>query len=132
MKTYDWFWDDWLAATEAFEVVTFDRMTNTSHLVVEAGTGSVYEIFASDFRSRLGDSRRALAMMHPWSAVWTAAPKDLLYPDYVHERWAPQRDIVHGGDLCAVTIALNIANGLWLAEVVGKAKIWGQQGKEQA
>lgn len=125
------FQDQWNAAVNDFTIVQFWADDYANYVHAEAKTGSKYEVL-STFAQADWRNKKALtcfvAVANPWERVWTTPWQSWAYPDYVREHWgSPHRSYeqMHGGDLAAVTMCVNLVLGHSVTKVMQMASEWG-------
>lgn len=121
---------DWLDAVDNYRIQQYRNDGVVQYLHAEAGTGSKYELATylvqSDWRDK-DASTMFLAVSQPWERVWTTGRGDWAFPNYVAEHWGPPRrsiSDIHGGDLAAVVMSINLLKGHSMNEVVARMLEW--------
>lgn len=107
----------WVDAINNFVIKQSNFVGDVEYIHAEADTGSKYEVASyvtnSYWRNRDGHTM-FIAVSQPWERVWTSNRSGFAYPDYVCEHWGPPSrkfDDVHGGDLAAVAMCINLLKG---------------------
>lgn len=128
------YFQQWNEAVDNFIIKQYVNSDVTTYIHAEADTGSKYEVFSTLIKSlwrNQSDLTCFVTVANPWERVWTSPFNSWAYPDYVREHWGHSRALVrtdrevHGGDLAAMTMCVNMALGHSLDEVVAKAREWG-------
>lgn len=120
MTSYPGFGQDFADAVSDFALREYTQTLGNAVTFVraEAKTGSTYQVCVARIEgTSLGQNTAVVSVLQPWQSVWTCCG-GMLTADYVLEHWgAHRRKTMHGGDLAALTMAINLALGFGISEV---------------